>query len=211
MDPKFIASGSCFLEMTMKIYLKPALILLPIVVGLISLYYYKNYQKSETRADIKMSGVQSLVFEDLSESLLDLKGQKIVVNADQILIVHFWASWCGPCVEELPELIDLVEKKMGKIFVLAVSGDSDRREMEVFLKSFPKALATKGFSIFWDEGKTLTNLWKVDKLPESYIYSSVKSIENSDEQMRTRNLEKRISGAVKWLSPDATQYLESLN
>ncbi len=60
---------------------------------------------------------------------------KRVANADTTYIVNFWASWCGPCVAELPEFAKLQEAYKGKkVKVLLVSLD--------FPESYPEKLIT---------------------------------------------------------------------
>ena len=61
-------------------------------------------------------------------SLQNAAGKPVTV-ADyrgKILVLNFWASWCGPCVEELPSLNKLAERYRGKdVHILGVSVDED--------------------------------------------------------------------------------------
>ncbi|MGN4071657.1 TlpA family protein disulfide reductase [Burkholderia gladioli] len=60
------------------------------------------------------------------QSLASFKGQKVVVN--------FWASWCGPCVQEMPELVQLShEYKSRGIHFVGVAVDSDKN-VQAFLQ-----------------------------------------------------------------------------
>ncbi|ATF85530.1 MULTISPECIES: TlpA family protein disulfide reductase [Burkholderia] len=60
------------------------------------------------------------------QSLANFKGQKVVVN--------FWASWCGPCVQEMPELVQLShEYKSRGIRFVGVAVDSDKN-VQAFLQ-----------------------------------------------------------------------------
>ncbi|KGR93746.1 TlpA family protein disulfide reductase [Burkholderia sp. ABCPW 111] len=63
------------------------------------------------------------------QGLAAFKGQKVVVN--------FWASWCGPCVEEMPELVKLSQEyeKKGVRFV-GIGVDSEQN-VKNFLKKVP--------------------------------------------------------------------------
>ncbi|MEX3557249.1 MAG: TlpA disulfide reductase family protein [Burkholderia sp.] len=64
--------------------------------------------------------------EGAPQSLASFKGQKVVVN--------FWASWCGPCVQEMSELVQLShEYKNRGIHFLGVAVDSDKN-VQAFLK-----------------------------------------------------------------------------
>ncbi|HEX4005053.1 MAG TPA: TlpA disulfide reductase family protein [Acidobacteriaceae bacterium] len=57
-------------------------------------------------------------------SLQSYRGKTVILN--------FWASWCGPCIEEFPSLIDL-QRQMPNITVLAVAFDSDEPSYRQFL------------------------------------------------------------------------------
>ena len=67
------------------------------------------------------------------------------------LILHFWATWCGPCREEMPELVKFVNDTKGDANVefLAVSVDEDWKVVDAWLKEhgivgLPVALDPKG-------------------------------------------------------------------
>lgn len=62
--------------------------------------------------------------------------KRINNNSDTTYVVNFWATWCKPCVAELPELEKLhIEKKNNKVKVLLVSMDF-KEELDKKLKAF---------------------------------------------------------------------------
>jgi thiol-disulfide isomerase/thioredoxin len=79
---------------------------------------------------------------------LDGKPIDVTDYKGKILLVDFWATWCGPCLHELPNVVSTYEKHHADGFdVLAVSLDRDRADLEEFLKRRP--LPWK--QIFFDE------------------------------------------------------------
>lgn len=68
---------------------------------------------------------------------VDGKPQRLAAFKGQKLVVNFWASWCGPCVEEMPELVKLSREyeKKGVRFV-GIGVDSDQN-VKNFLKKVP--------------------------------------------------------------------------
>lgn len=77
-----------------------------------------------TADDVKVLAgpAPDFMLEDISGkslSLSDIRGK--------VVIVDFWATWCGPCVMSIPELVDLQEKYKDKgLVVLGISVDDDK-------------------------------------------------------------------------------------
>ena len=81
-------------------------------------------------------------------TLPDLKGKKTALSdfRGKVVLVDFWATWCGPCIEELPDLIRLHEKNKARGFsMLGISLDDDKKAVAPFAKehkmSYPVLLA----------------------------------------------------------------------
>ncbi|HCR48182.1 MAG TPA: TlpA family protein disulfide reductase [Bacteroidetes bacterium] len=58
-------------------------------------------------------------------SLADMNGKTVRLSdhKGKVVILNFWATWCGPCVKEIPDLIGLQHRYKGKIQVIGVSVD----------------------------------------------------------------------------------------
>ncbi|MCC7304707.1 MAG: TlpA family protein disulfide reductase, partial [Alphaproteobacteria bacterium] len=87
--------------------------------------------------------------------------------------LNFWASWCGPCVEEFPALVGIAEKYTDKVVFLAVSEDLEITRVHMFLEKMqaqgvntvrPNILITR------EEGQDIAHkLYQTFRLPETYI------------------------------------------
>jgi len=75
-------------------------------------------------------------FPDLDLEGRDGGGVRLSQLRGNVLLVNFWATWCGPCRAELPLLQDLYNRYSDRNFtVLAVNVDSDRDRIAPFLKA----------------------------------------------------------------------------
>ncbi len=85
--------------------------------------------------------------------------------AGKVLLVDFWASWCGPCRKALPVLSDLHKEygPKGVVFI-AISLDEDKKDMDAYLKKSPIP-----FTVVRDpKGKLATKL-SIEGIPTSLL------------------------------------------
>jgi len=94
----------------------------------------------------------------------DVAGQAVDLSAHvgKVVVVTFWASWCGPCMKELP-VLENVQRQAGesRLRVIAVNIDSerdDRRRMKRRLKDFQLLMTT-------DEDKRARAAYGVQGIP----------------------------------------------
>lgn len=119
--------------------------------------------------------------------LADLKGQVVVVN--------FWATWCGPCKEEMPSLAKLAKDYAGKdLKVVAIS--VDRPEEGAAAKEF---LKSHGGLAFYNDPKFALPFAlnpRADGIPTTLIY---------DRQGRER---ARLAGGADWSTEQAKKVMD---
>jgi cytochrome c biogenesis protein CcmG, thiol:disulfide interchange protein DsbE len=111
----------------------------------------------------------------------------------KVVILNFWASWCAPCIEELPSLIDL-QHKMPQVIVLTVSIDEDETAYREFLAEHHVDLLS-----IRDPGQHSNHLYGTEKIPESYVID------------RTGTIRRKFISAQEWTSPDIVTYLNRLS
>jgi cytochrome c biogenesis protein CcmG, thiol:disulfide interchange protein DsbE len=109
-----------------------------------------------------------LVGKPLEVAAPDLDGREVRVHAAQghVRVVDFWATWCEPCLEQLPFLDRLsVSYAEQGLRVYAVSFDEDRAALERFLDEHPLS-----FPVLWDQGGAgLSDRLMVTRLPTTLL------------------------------------------
>lgn len=110
--------------------------------------------------------------------------KKLSDFAGKPIIVHFWATWCEACVDEIPEL-DKYQESFGDNFNFVVIASDQTKGKAV--REFYKSHNIKNLSIFIDEKGALARSMKVAALPTSIFVSS-----------KGREL-GRIVGPVDWV------------
>jgi len=110
----------------------------------------------------------------------------------QPMLVNLWASWCAPCVKELPTLDKLKEQRLGTILVIPVSQDSGpQRSVEAFLDQH-----NLDFVAYQDPKMELSGALGPDTvLPTTILYDA-----NGKEVWR-------YVGDLDWASPEAAKLL----
>ena len=85
----------------------------------------------------------------------------------QVVMINFWASWCGPCRKEMPLLEDIYKKYKPMGFtMLAVNVEPDTKEADAWLAKLSKPVT---FPVAYDVDSKVSKLYKVETMPSTVI------------------------------------------
>tara|TARA_B100000029_G_C17602904_1_gene966383 strand:- start:875 stop:1426 length:552 start_codon:yes stop_codon:yes gene_type:complete len=115
--------------MNIKKIITVALVLISVLIAGIIVFEENSSAKSiktlQTSSNSNNEKSSKLKAPDFT--LTDTEGNKVSLSdyKGNIIIINFWATWCGPCKFEIPDLIDLYKKYNGDVVVLGISLDYD--------------------------------------------------------------------------------------
>ena len=129
-------------------------------------------------------------------TLTSLAGQPSGLNAykGQVVMVNFWATWCGPCQQEMPLLDQMYKKyKPAGFTLIGVNVDKEAPAVKQLLERKPVS-----FPVLLDPANQVSKAYHVDEMPSSviidrkgqirYIHRGYKPGDENDYQDRIRQL-----------------------
>ncbi|HDR6288369.1 TPA: redoxin domain-containing protein [Bacillus cereus] len=118
--------------------------------------------------------------------LSDLKGKKVILN--------FWATWCGPCQQEMPDMEAFYKEHKENVEILAVNyTPSEKGGGEEKVSNFAKEKGIT-FPILLDKNIDVTTAYKVITIPTSYFIDTKGVIQDKFiGPMTQKEMEKRVT------------------
>lgn len=139
--------------------------------------FSSNTESSNSQGVARPLTSEQILNQLYSSDLRDYKGNKLtlektVIGSPEFLIIHLWASWCSPCVNEVPELVSYAQKHPDVKFIV-VSLDQYQDDIAKFLKSFPEFNSDRFIKI-WDGDNKFSKFINADRLPMTIIIRAQK-------------------------------------
>ena len=163
------------------------IILLVLVLTFVYAFYQKQkiiglYNAGNSVLVVKM--LPSFEVESFSSGK-KITSENIHADGHELLVVHFWGTWCPPCIPEFPELLQFARQlaKDSRIKFLVVAVRDQRPDVEKFVKKFNN-LPPNFYLALDQKGETMNSFGTV-KVPETHYYFKKRSA-------------KRFIGPQKW-------------
>lgn len=111
----------------------------------------------------------------------------------KVLVLNFWATWCPPCIQEIPSLNAFQKRFAGSgVKVVAISIDKNQRKYQNFLQH-----VRVSFDTAWDPAADISARYGTFQIPETYI-------------IKNGRVMKKFPEGKDWSSPDVTAYVKAL-
>ena len=122
-------------------------------------------QLTTTTSTAEAAGVTAQIAPDFTfTDLVTGKTTKLSDLRDKPVYLNFWATWCPPCVKELPHIQAKYEQYKDRIHFLAISVDSEQEAPAQFISS-------KGytFTVGYGNEREISRAYSIEAIPASYI------------------------------------------
>ncbi len=129
-------------------------------------------------------------------TLPDLEGRPHSLSEfrGRVVVLNYWATWCPPCIEEMPSLEKLHRALSDKgLAIVAVSVDERFSDIEAFVERWSLT-----FTVLHDEGMRVSRAYQTFKYPETYIID------------RAGILRSKVVGPRDWAAPAVIRDLVDL-
>ena len=108
------------------------------------------------------------------------------------VLLNFWATWCPPCVQEMPSLVALQKQLGDKVIILAVSEDDDDAAYKQFIRDHNVDLFTVR------DTRHNNELYGTTGFPETFVIDA------------NGKILRKFIGPQEWTSPEIVEYLQKL-
>ncbi len=171
---------------------KKSFVLVMLIVAIAAIVLFVIVKQAPREVKIIAEGDQAPEFR---LSTLDGKQVSLSDFRGKVVMVHFWATWCPPCVEELPTIERLYRALQGTDFVLlAVSVDQGGPDAVVsFMKKHNLTIP-----VLLDPGAPVAHSYGTFKFPETYILD------------RSGVVRYKAIGPTDWSKPENIQAMKGL-
>ena len=122
-----------------------------------------------------------------------LNGEKLSLEKyrGQVVLLDFWATWCGPCIVEIPNVKRTYEKyKDQKFQIIGISLDRSREPLEAYIEKEDLA-----WLHYWDNTQKVSRLYEVQAIPSTFLIDGEGIIRKTN--LRGHTLEHAVAELVK--------------
>jgi peroxiredoxin len=131
-------------------------------------------------------------FPDFEEKDLEGKSLSIASKKGIVILVDFWATWCGPCRAELPNVQEAYQNHHDKGFeIISISLDREKAKLDTFIKE-----KNMSWNHIFDEKGKLAEKYGVRFIPMTYLIDGQGNIVAKGDEIRGKKLDAAVAKAL---------------
>lgn len=157
-------------------------------------YYFQNKQ-------VEHSAKLYQTAPEFTYTTLSGVSRQLTQHAGKVILVHFWATWCPPCIVEFPDLIKLAQSQKDDFIILAISVDEKPQDIEKFMAKQQKTLPDN-FIIIQDGKRHIAEgLFDIKKYPANFLLSPTleirETLKGPEENWNSNKWHQKIQKLTK--------------
>ena len=114
---------------------------------------------------------------------------------NKVVILNFWATWCKPCIVEMPSLNALQQKYQGKLAIIPIISE---KEDVSKVRSFLRRYKLRDLEYYIDSNSFTAQSYQVTGIPTSFVFD------------KNGKLVSYVDGSINWLAPNNLKYIDKL-
>lgn len=127
-------------------------------------------------------------------TLADMNGIEQHLPKGKVVLLNFWATWCPPCRDEMPSMIDLHKMMADKgLVIVGASVDTDTNKLVSFVREY-----NVPFEVLKDNHQSVARRYGVLRYPETFLID------------RTGKVRYHLIGAVNWTDQSVLKAINAL-
>lgn len=178
-------------------------IIIALIVLINFIVFYGTWLKEQRMGGALPQKLSSAPVPDFSWTDFDGHVHNIKELAGHTVVLHFWATWCGPCRREFPELLKEAKAlKDDNIIFLTISGDDSKEEAQKFISNAQWVSGAKEVPdvlYAFDPQKQISfDIFQTDVYPESIVID------------KNQNMLHKFAGTVNWQNEEVVKLLNGI-
>lgn len=168
------------------------------ILGAILLFFFIIYNVGIQIGNVHIGKQYDEISSKRNTNLQESSFAKNYLNSDSLVVVNLWATWCKPCIEEMPWFAELSRKHREVKFIF-LSIDKDKDKLQKFLDknpindiTFENSDYRRGIQNFL-EGRDISSLVTTEIVPITYLIKNGKVIYKESGSIEGNEFEKVLT------------------
>lgn len=161
-----------FQKRSTQVWIMLCVVLVIIAVGLWKASHHSGRELVQNLSQGQRSENHEVLRDAPQFELNDASGQKIKLEKykGKLVLIHFWASWCGPCLDEIPQWVELGTVFKDKpVQLIAISQDQNWQDAQ---KILPSQKLTSNVISLLDTPGDVSDRYGTYQFPETYLLNA---------------------------------------